>query len=81
MPNHANDSRKCSECSEGRIEVLGYLLLDLVCAAEHAVNAGKVVCAGEETVSLSLRGVVLLKVGFLAEVAHLWVALVTCIAS
>jgi hypothetical protein len=50
---------------------LGYLLLDLVRAAEQAVNAGKVVSAGKDTISLTGRGVVLLEVSSLAEVAHL----------
>lgn len=47
------------------------LLLDLVGAAEHVVNIGKVVGSRVKTVSLALGGITLLQVGLLAEVAHL----------
>jgi hypothetical protein len=50
---------------------LGYLLLDLICAAVHVVNVREVVCAGENAVGLTLGSVVLLEVSLLAEVAHL----------
>lgn len=50
---------------------MGYLLLDLIGAAEHIVNVGEVVCAGEDAVSLTLGGVALLEMGLLAEIAHL----------
>ena len=54
-----------------RLEILGYLLLDLVGAAEHVINVGEVVCAGQDAVSLTLGGVVLLEMSLLAEIAHL----------
>ena len=50
---------------------IGRLLLDLVGAAEHAVDAGKVVGAGNNGVNVSLGGKVLLEVSLLTEVAHL----------
>lgn len=50
---------------------MGYLLLDLVGAAEHVVNVGEVVGARQNAVGLTLGSVVLLKVSLLAEVAHL----------
>jgi len=62
---------------KGRSEVvvlyieLGALLLDLVRAAEHAVNGCEVVSAREDGLGASLGGVVLLQVSLLTEVAHL----------
>lgn len=50
---------------------MGYLLLDLVGAAEHVVDLGEVVGAGQDAVGLTLGGVVLLEVGLLAEIAEL----------
>jgi hypothetical protein len=50
---------------------MGYLLLDLVCAAEHVIDLRKVVSAGQDAVDLTLGSVVLLKVSLLAEVAEL----------
>ena len=47
------------------------LLLDLVLAAEHVVNVGEVVSAGEEAIGLAGGGIALLEVGLLTEVAHL----------
>lgn len=47
------------------------LLLDLVRAAEHFVNVGKVVSTREEAIGLAGGGIALLQVGFLAKVAHL----------
>ena len=47
------------------------LLLDLVRTAEHAVDAGEVVCAREDGLGASLGGVILLQVSLLTEVAHL----------
>lgn len=47
------------------------LLLDLVGTAEHAVDAGKVVGAGNNGVNASLGSEVLLEVSLLTEVAHL----------
>jgi hypothetical protein len=47
------------------------LLLDLVLPSEHIINMGKVVCAGEEAIGAAFRGVALLEVGSLTEVAHL----------
>ena len=52
------------------------LLLDGVRAAEHAVNAGKVVGTGGDEVSIALGCVVLLQVSLLTECAHLAHALV-----
>lgn len=50
---------------------MGYLLLDRVGAAEHVVDLGKVVGAGQDAVGLTLGGVVLLEMSLLAEVAEL----------
>ena len=50
---------------------MGYLLLDLVGAAEHVVNVGEVVSARQDTVNLTLGGVVLLEVSLLTEITHL----------
>lgn len=50
---------------------MGYLLLDLVGAAEHVVDLDKVVGAGQDAVGLTLGDVVLLEVSLLAEVAEL----------
>lgn len=50
---------------------IGRLLLDLVGAAEHAVDAGKVIRAGNNGVNASLGSEVLLEVSLLTEVAHL----------
>ena len=50
---------------------IGRLLLDLVGAAEHAVDAGKGVGAGNNGVNASLGSEVLLEVSLLTEVAHL----------
>jgi len=47
------------------------LLLDLVRAPEHAVDACQVICAGEQSVGVASRDVVFLEMGLLAEVAHL----------
>jgi hypothetical protein len=47
------------------------LLLDFVGTAEHAVDAGEVVCAGDDGVDASLGSEVLLEVSLLTEVAHL----------
>lgn len=71
--------------SEGRNEVVvgimrqtRCLLLDFVGAAEHAVDAGEVVGAGNDGVNASLGGEVLLEVSLLTEVAHLVGMLVGC---
>jgi hypothetical protein len=48
-----------------------YLLLDLVGAAEHVVDLGKVVGTGQDAVGLTLGDIVLLEVSLLAEVAEL----------
>ena len=50
---------------------MGYLLLDLIGAAEHVVNIGEVVSTGQNVLNLTLRGVVLLEVSLLAEIAIL----------
>jgi hypothetical protein len=47
------------------------LLLDLVRAPEHAVDACQVICAGEQGIGVASRDVVFLEMGLLAEVAHL----------
>jgi hypothetical protein len=47
------------------------LLLDSVRAAEHAVNAGKVIDTGNDGVRVSLGCVVLLQVSLLTHIAHL----------
>lgn len=50
---------------------MGYLLLDLVGAAEHVVDLGEIIGAGQDAVSLTLGNVVLLEMRLLAEVAEL----------
>ena len=52
------------------------LLLDGVCTAEHAVNAGKVVGTRGNEISISLGRVILLQVSLLTECAHLSITLV-----
>ena len=47
------------------------LLLDLVRAPEHAVDACQVICAREQGIGVASRGVVFLEMGLLAQVAHL----------
>ena len=47
------------------------LLLDLVRAPEHAIDACQVICTGEQGVGVASRDVVFLEMSFLAEVAHL----------
>lgn len=47
------------------------LLLDGVCAAEHVIHVGEVVCAGEQGIGVTAGGIVLLEVGSLPQGAHL----------
>lgn len=48
-----------------------HLLLNLIGPSEHVVDIFEVICTGEEGVGVALRGIILLQVGFLAEIAHL----------
>lgn len=47
------------------------LLLDLIAPPEHVIDLCEVVSAGSDGRNVALRGVVLLKVGLLAEITHL----------
>lgn len=47
------------------------LLLDLISASEHAVNAREIIGTREYIVGLAEGGIVLLEMGFLTKVAHL----------
>lgn len=68
--------RKNRRWGRGYIVAEFDLLLDLVGAAEHAVNTSEIVGAREEGVNGSLGCEVLLQVSLLTKVAHLIIVLV-----
>jgi hypothetical protein len=77
----ANAQNATEKELKGRRDVAAataHLLLDLVGAAEHAVDASKIVGTREESIRVALGSVILLQVSLLAKVAHLHTVLVTC---